>query len=437
MFKILTRHSVQHLAPHSFVRHVLLLAGGTALGQIVVALSSPALTRLYSPEQLGLLAIFVSVLSPVLSLAALRYEVAIVLPRRDEIALQLLYLSLGLVAVTSILTGIAVLTLGRWMAAVLNVPELSHYLWLLPLSVFAGGIFQSLTYWGIRRRQFKSIGQARLSQSLVLVATQLGMGLLSVVPLGLLLGDAASRAAGSTRLARDVFHQARNRDRPDWDSINGVARRYKRFPQFSVGPSVLNSLSLQLPSILLSAQFGATPVGLFAIGQRILGLPLNLVSSSIGQVFLGDVAGAAHAGPQALARRFTRAVRILAAVGSAVVIPAALVAPLVFGSLFGEQWAVAGQYLQLLSPMLIAQFVAAPMGVILDVLERQDLHLIREVARISLLLLAWWISQGWSEGPMAMVGVLSIASATGYLLGLLLVRRAVSQAETLGHEQDL
>jgi O-antigen/teichoic acid export membrane protein len=203
-----------------------------------------------------------------------------------------------------------------------------------------------------------------------------------------------------------------------------------------VGPAVLNSVSLQLPSVLLSLQFGATPVGLYAIGQRILGMPLGLVSAAVSQVFLGDAAMAAHAGPQALRPRFAKSVRLLAIIGSLVVIPIAAIAPYGFGFLFGSEWHIAGQYLQVLSPMLIASFVASPMGVILDVLERQDLHLFREISRITLLLLAWWVSRTWGAGPMMMVASLSVAGACGYIVGLGFVWKAIRESDNRPRDQE-
>lgn len=437
MFNTLRRKSIERIALHPFVRHVVVLAGGTALGQLIIALSSPFLTRLYSPEQLGMLTIFVSLLSPALSLASFRYEVAIVLPKHDETAIHLLYLSLGLVAIfTALSTGITHY-LGDQIALMLNVSQLSPFLWLLPVSILGGGTFQVLSYWGIRRRQFKAIGQARLSQSVMLVAIQLGMGLFSIGPLGLLAGDAISRTAGSLRLARDAYQRIHDLGSPHWRTIKATAYRYRRFPQFSVGPAVLNSVSLQLPSILLSLQFGATPVGLYAIGQRILGMPLGLVSSAVGQVFLGDAALAAHNEQESLRPRFIRSVKLLAAIGTSVVIPVAIVAPYVFGFLFGQDWQIAGQYLQLLAPMLIASFVAGPMGVILDVLERQDLHLLREIGRIAFLLLAWWIARAVSDGPLMMVASLSLAGAGGYILGLIFVWKAICDSIGKAHDREL
>lgn len=46
----------------SFARNVAVLAGGTAVGQAIVVLASPILTRLYTPEDFGVLAVYTSFL---------------------------------------------------------------------------------------------------------------------------------------------------------------------------------------------------------------------------------------------------------------------------------------------------------------------------------------------------------------------------------------
>ena len=78
----------------SFASDVLKLAGGTAFAQALAILASPLITRLYGPEAFGLAALFTSIVGIVGVVACLRYELAIMLPKRDEEAANLLGLSL-------------------------------------------------------------------------------------------------------------------------------------------------------------------------------------------------------------------------------------------------------------------------------------------------------------------------------------------------------
>jgi O-antigen/teichoic acid export membrane protein len=87
-----------------FASDILKLVSGTAFAQIITILASPILTRLYSPEAFGFLAIFISITSIVGVIACMRYELAIMLPKSDEKAANLLALCLLSVVAISGLT---------------------------------------------------------------------------------------------------------------------------------------------------------------------------------------------------------------------------------------------------------------------------------------------------------------------------------------------
>lgn len=59
------------------------LVGGTTGAQLLAVLAAPLLTRLYTPEDFGLLAVYASLLGLIAVIASLRYELAIPLPTDD------------------------------------------------------------------------------------------------------------------------------------------------------------------------------------------------------------------------------------------------------------------------------------------------------------------------------------------------------------------
>jgi O-antigen/teichoic acid export membrane protein len=67
-----------------FARSVAVVTAGSALGQGLVVASAPLLTRLYTPADFGVLAVYGSIVSLVAVVAALRYEFAIALPGHDK-----------------------------------------------------------------------------------------------------------------------------------------------------------------------------------------------------------------------------------------------------------------------------------------------------------------------------------------------------------------
>jgi O-antigen/teichoic acid export membrane protein len=104
----------------------------------------------------------------------------------------------------------------------------------------------------------------------------------------------------------------------------------------------------------------------------------------------------------------------------------ALVSPLVFGLVFGEEWRDAGLFVSILAPMYYVYFVTNPTGATLDVLERQDLNLIREVIRIGLMAGAVLLAALAHLSPLGGVAVVSVAGCLTYVLYGGLSWRAIS-----------
>jgi len=106
--------------------------------------------------------------------------------------------------------------------------------------------------------------------------------------------------------------------------------------------------------------------------------------------------------------------------GVVIVIPIAVVAPWFFPIVFGSEWHDAGLYLLILAPMLLMQFLCSPFGSILDVLERQDLHLMREGIRIGLTTVGILIATKIGEDPKIAIAFLSASGTLSYGVGMLL-----------------
>ena len=80
-----------------FSKNSLLLIGGTAISQLIPIGISPLLTRIYTPKEFGVLALFVSIAKIISVFSTGRYEPAIVLPKKDKEALNLMAISHRLV----------------------------------------------------------------------------------------------------------------------------------------------------------------------------------------------------------------------------------------------------------------------------------------------------------------------------------------------------
>jgi O-antigen/teichoic acid export membrane protein len=383
-------------------------------------LASPVLTRLYAAEDFGYLALYTSIVSLVGVVGALRYQVAIPLPEDDADALALVILSaLATVATTAIAT--AAITLGGpALLGALGVTRLAQYAWLLPLGLLGTGAHQILSYWAIRLGAIPALAATKITQGAVLAVAQIGFGATGLGAVGLMMGDALGRAAGSITLGRRTLRGRGIGAREVAARITAVATRYRRFPLLSAGSSLLNTAGLQLPPILLLATYGPEAAGMYALTTRVVGAPLHLIGTSVSQVFTGEAAVTARQGAAGVMDLYTGTARRLALAAVPVAATLVFFGPSLFAWVFSEAWRTAGAFAQSLAPMFLLQTVASPLSQTLNVLERQDLQLGWDIARLLVVLGALTAARayGWSAtGAVAALGA-GLASMYGLLLGL-------------------
>ena len=400
-----------------FGRSVVTLASGTAVAQLLLALAMPVLTRLYTPADYGSLAVYSSTLTVLLVVASLRYEVAIPLPEDESTAASLLALTVALLTGMAAMLSLLVWLGGDAFVDLFRVPALRPYLWLVPVGLFGAGMYQALSYWAIRRRAFTRIARTKLSQGIGQVVSQLALGVARVGAPGLLIGDVIGRVAGGGGLALLAL-----RDRPallvSGASLAAAARRYRRFPLLTTWAGLFNIGSLQLPSLMFAASFGAVAAGLYSLSYKMLVLPTMLIAQAVGQVFLSRAAELARE-PERLRRLTERTALVLFACGLPVFATVGLSGPWLFATVMGSQWEQAGRYAQVLAPWFVFWVVSNPLSGLLSVREWQGSALAFSAFEFSLRLGSLLI--GARRGsPMLAVALLS---ASGVIIAVASIAR--------------
>lgn len=407
----------------SFARRVSLIAGGTALGQVLIAVASPLLTRLYTPAQLGLLAVYASLLATLVPASSLRYEIAIPLPEQDGDALNVLAVAFScLLAVCALVLGV-VPFVRDGLGHLTDSPALGRYLWILPFGLLAAGTYQALSLWAVRKGTFGLIGRTRLIQAGGQAGAQVVFGASGFGAGGLLLGDVIGRLGGACTIAVGIF-----RGRPGAKGtitrsrMREMAKRYRRFPLFGTWSALANSAGLHLTPLLVAVTLGARQAGWFTVCQRVMALPSTIVGQAAGQVYLHDAAEAARA-QASLRKLYVRTARRLLVFGTMLFIPMAVFAPIVFPRVFGSEWQRAGIYVQITAVMFLVQFVVSPLSQTLNVIGRQDLQLGWDISRLVAMVTLFWAARagGWSD--LLTLGTFALMMTVMYLgLGIVTLR---------------
>jgi O-antigen/teichoic acid export membrane protein len=355
----------------SFFGDVLKLVTGTTFAQMLVILASPIIARLFTPEDLGLQAPFISIGSILGVIVCLRYELAIMLPESDDEAANILVLSLVVAVLISLVSVPVFWIAGPLITQWLHAPELNPYLRLIPPVLIFGGIgmgHPALNYWASRTRRYKELSITRVIGQFVTVGYQLSTGILGFATAGnLILSNVFGAVISPCVLAWQIW----NEDKKLFlRSLNcrvmfEELKKHKKFPIYSTWSSLLNSASWQLPSLLLSAFFSSTIVGYYSLGFRILQVPMSLIGSAIGQVFFQRAAESSVKGT--LAHLVEEVFSRLVVLGLFPMFMLTIIGKDLFTFLFGTNWAEAGVYAQILSVWAFFWFVSAPMNTLFSI----------------------------------------------------------------------
>ena len=412
------------------MRGVLALIGGAAGAQAVAVFASPLLTRLYTPEDFGLLAVFVALLGVLSVVSSARYEVAVPIPKTDTAAFSILLVGIFVNAGFGAMLLLAVCLFRVPIAAIFELPVLADYLWMMPAAVLLVGLYRSLYFWAIRDKSFGSVARTRLTQATLGVATQLGLGAFHVGPVGLVVGNILSQTAGVLTLARllrgrlGVFIHRTSRKR-----CFAMALRHNRFPKFDLPAAGLNALGANLPQMLLAVLFYPAVAGYYILAYRVISLPVSIVGQAVGQALYGHAAEALRAGQ--LDRLVRRTAMLLLLLISGPLIFIFLYGELLFSWIFGQQWATAGVYASWLMLGASIQFVYSPLSLMLLATAGQHLNLAIQLVLFGVRSLAIMLGYFFGD-PQKAVMAIAFADAVGYSLGLVLILRRVRQAASQG-----
>lgn len=404
------------------MKNVLLLISGTTVAQAIPILIAPILTRLYSPADFGVLAVFMALTSIVGGIANGRYETAIILPEQEEDAINLGVVGACIALVVSFMFFLCTLLLQEQIVVLLDNKQIASWLYLFPISSLLIGISSILYQFNLRDKNYSNLTMSTVTRSITQSAVQLGIGLLKPGEFGLIIGQFLSYAAGNSVLL------PRNRSRAYWRSVINVAdmwrlaKRYADFPKFSIWATLSNTLSYNLINMIISGLFSVTSLGFYAIVNRVLGMPMTVVGEAIGQVFQRKARDekTTPGGVNALFKRTLFRLTLLS-------LP--LFALLYWWSeelflfVFGEEWVIAGTYARLLIPLFFIRFISVPVMFILNLYEKQRVTLMWQVGLLMQVILAAVLAKSFAVGIETFFMLLTSLLVLHYVILLFILYR--------------
>lgn len=350
------------LLKNETARNFLTLFTGSALAQLIPFAFEPILTRLFTPAQFAVLAIYISVANLFAIASTGRYEMAIMLPRTNRQAINIAGLGFFICSSVTLLSLVIILIFNRQISHLLNNESVGPFLYFIPLTVFLTGCYQLINYWTSRQKKFTAVSAGRVAQTTSTSLLNLGSGFMKAGNSGLIYsyvtGHALSLVTLTAFLKKSDWRHLRLINRRE---IKQLARRYSDFPKINSLHAFTDILQQSLLIFLLSYFFTDTVVGSYSRTFRLLAAPASLIGAALGQVFFQQ-ASSKFARGESIRKLTINSMKGLALVA----IPGfALVAVWggdIFAFLLGKDWYTAGLYASAIAPWLCMNLIISPIS---------------------------------------------------------------------------
>ncbi len=350
-----------------FLRHVLTLMTGTAVAQGVTFVMMIVLARIYTPRDMGLLATYVSVASILVAVAALRYDMAIMLPRKELEALSVARLGMVCLTVVSLLATAASLPLSGLIERQWG-HEVALWMPLVGLTTFLMSAVELFKYWFNRNSDYRAIAVNQAEQQIGLTSGQLVLGMAGMGGMaGLILGHTAGQIFAFVNLGRQA--------KPLWrrlpqgaPSLRWAARRYRRMPLLN-GPNALADALRTNGIQLLIGGYSVASLGQFQMAWRYLDAPLILINGAVARVFFQKLSTIEPGRMRPLVRVTIKRAILIGLVPFALIY---VLSPWIFPFFLGSQWTESGSFARALTPWLFMMLITSPISNLFIVTEHQD-----------------------------------------------------------------
>lgn len=378
MKSLLDKVNTKLNAQGGFLKSVSLLVGGTVFAQGLAILALPILTRIYSPTDFSLFAIYTS-LTMVISVAScLRFEIAIPIPKDEHEAVNLVVLSFISNLIISFLVFLIIIIFHLRIIELLGQPRFTQLIWLVPLGIFFLGVYNTFQYWATRQKQFKVIAKTKIIQSFGGVFTQILLGMLGFFSFGLIVGQIIKVSAGIRNLIKNFLNDSHEiLKKISFLSLKETFKRNKKFPKYSTFEALANTAGMQLPIVFIASKVGGGEAGHLMLAIQVMAIPIVFIGNAVSQVYL---ANASEKLQQGQLKEFTlKIVKSLFRIGILPLVVICITSPYLFPIIFGGDWSRSGEMMIWMLPWFCLQLIVSPISMSLHILNKQKIALLIQI----------------------------------------------------------
>ena len=403
-----------------YMKNVFTLMAGTLIGQALVFVLAPFITRLFTPEDFTLLEQYTMIITVLSVVVTGKYEFAIMHPKEQNDARHIAGLALKVALYSCVVLAILILFLAKDISYWLMNESIAIYLWTIPIVLFFTAVFNVFNYWFSRLKQYKIAANSKVLSAVSSEPIKIATGFGGWGPSGLIFSTViGSIAAGTYAFWKFLKSEPEGLKNLSAERMKALAVLHKDYPMFSIWGSILNRLAQWAHVGIFTLYYGLVAVGFMALCRRIFMAPLNVVSNSYSQVFFQRISEIED--PKELRALYYKVlIRFLIAAAGMIFIVQMLPAN-TMGFIFGEAWGNSFMYLKYLIFWFALNFVTSSLAFITYRIKMQRVGLFLDALHFVLAILAVYLAHSWGMNELEATKILVISKFIYFSFNILVV----------------
>jgi len=368
--------NLKNILPKSeFRKNAITLTFGTSIAQVFPIIFYPVLSRIFNPEDFGLLASLTSITGILAVLATAKYDQAILVTESKKEAANIvglvLFQSLFFLSIIFILFQL----FSNQFVKLFNEPGLKKWLWYPPMAAYVIIIFNCFNEWCVRQKYFTTLSWNKIINAASHTLGKLLFGFIKIIGNGLVVGDLLGRTFSATT----CVYRALEKDKEVFSKVSFnqfkiLSKKYSSFPKYILPDQLINVLGQSIPVLFIGAFYGNTELGYYSMAIQVLSVPISVISEAVCAVFRqrANEDYLKYGSCLPIYKRLLLRMTLLGFIGAVSLI---FVLPQLFDLVLGTQWKISGQYSQILLPMIMLSFVSMSLSGVFIVVRKMKISM--------------------------------------------------------------
>ena len=344
----------------TYVKNIGLLFSGNIIAQLIPFVLAPIITRIFSPEDIGVHGNFIALVTLISIIANGRLELAIVLPQSNKIAIQLIKLGLKISICISLIS-FSILFIKSPLEAFYKTNLLSQFLPLISITVLTISTHNLFIQWLVRNKLFKSISLIKIALSLITNLSFITLGWLGYGVSGLIYGYIIGFGITTIILlflSKNTLSWNSRKVKSDLELI----KEYKEFPLINSLHAFSDILFQDFIILaMITSYYGIATTGLYVIMMKYLKAPTRFIGSAIGQVFYPE-ANRNRIEQKPTKHLLIKSIQITLVAAIPVTAIILIFGPKLFGWYLGSEWVEVGYFSRIMILPIILGLISSPIS---------------------------------------------------------------------------